>query len=854
MTRFFYDRNIFQTVKHGFTLPDAKEHYAPDLEIEPIHTRINLSVDPWQKSAAGFCDITLRGNVAGGQTLALDAMNFENLTVAALDSPVVSHRYDGSKIYLFWTKPFAADECRQIRVGYTVIEPVTGIVFSTPTNDQPDAPILAASDNESERGRYWFPSVDFMTVRTTLEFFLTAQKELTILANGFLADEVENTDGTKTAHWKLDYPCPSYLVCFAIGNFNRYDDETVDGIAIRYFADKSYRSEDIQRTFAKTPDMLRWLPKKLGIPFPFPKYYQVAVREIGGAMENISLVSWDDQFLQDELYAGEIGYRTDLVNIHEMTHSYFGDAVVSRDFAHVWLKESWATYMESVWLEDHFGKDAKDWQIYHEKLEYLSEADETYIRPIVTRRYDSSWSMFDRHLYPGGAIRLNMLREKLGDDKFWAGVQDYLRQNMGSTTETVDFVRAMENASGKNLGKWFDQWFHGLGYPKLKIEYCYHDQAAEATFIIEQTQVEKEKNIGLFDLDLEILWRDKQGVDHLETVRVSEARHVLVKKMDDPEFILIDPAQKIVATFEFNPGDVKLLSALHQATSILGQIQAISELAKTGKRANIQAVEKFWSKSLYWGIRIHIFRELAKVHNEFAINALSRLLKIEDHSMVLEHAAIACGQQRDPVLRAALLAKLETKNLLYKALAAILVSIGKQNQADDLELLSNYTGDDSWRRIVSVGAWTGIGYLGSETGFEMLLENLTVNVKFFNEQVARVTALALSAAKMPDHSQQQAIDALIDLTRSNSPNVRISAARELATLHASRAIPVIQALKTRQANQDAPLLERLIQQINSGTKPGEEAIKARKQIEELESKLAKLETRLQEVEARNPSK
>lgn len=850
MTRFF-DQNMLKGDNNGFALPDAKDHYAPDLEIEPVHTIINLQVDPWQKSVAGYCDITLRGNVVGGQTLALDAMNFESLTVEALESPAVTHRYDGAKIHLFWTKPFKLRESRRIRVSYSVTEPITGIVFSAPTKAQSEAPILAASDNESERARYWFPSVDFLTVRTTLEFFLTAKKELTILANGLLQTEVENTDGTKTAHWKLDYPCPSYLVCFAIGNFNRYDDETVDGIAISYFADQSYRAEDIHRTFAKTPEMLRWLPKKLGIAFPFPKYFQVAAREIGGAMENISLVSWDDQYVQDEIYASEIGYRIDLINIHEMTHSYFGDAVVSRDFAHVWLKESWATYFESVWLEDHVGKNAKDWQMYQEKLEYLSEADGNYTRPIVTRRYDSSWSMFDRHLYPGGAIRLNMLRKKLGDDKFWAGVHDYLKQNMGATTETVDFVRAMEQASGKNLGKWFDQWFHGLGYPKLKVEYSYNDKSAEATFTIQQMQVDKDKNISLFDVDLEILWRDKQGVDHLETVAISEERHVLVKKMEDPEVILLDPEQKIVATFEFNPGDVKLRAALLQAKTILGQVQAISELAKSGKRANIRAVKKFWSEKRYWGIRVHIFRELAKVHNGFAIEALARLLKREDHSMVMEEAAIACGQQRDPALRAVLLDKLKTKNLPYKARAAILSSIGKQNNPDDLPLLKNYTRDDSWRRLVSIGAWTGIGYLGGNEGFEFILENLNRDIGYFNEPVARASALAVCAAKMPDHLQRTAIEALIDLTRHASPNVRKSAATQLANLRATRAIPVIQALKNCQANQDAPMLERLIQSIHSGTTPTDEAIKARKQIEELESKLAKMETRLQEVEARN---
>jgi aminopeptidase N len=64
-------------------------------------------------------------------------------------------------------------------------------------------------------------------------------------------------------------------------------------------------------------------------------------------MENISLVTWVDLFIQDEILASERKHVTDLVNVHEMSHTYFGDLLVIRHFEHAWLKESWATYMES---------------------------------------------------------------------------------------------------------------------------------------------------------------------------------------------------------------------------------------------------------------------------------------------------------------------------------------------------------------------------------------------------------------------------------------------------------------------------------------------------------------------------
>src|SRR5690606_36267358 len=138
-------------------------------------------------------------------------------------------------------------------------------------------------------------------------------------------------------------------------------------------------------------------------PFPYPKYYQFAARGIGGAMENISLVSWDDRFLLDETLEREERLLADVINVHEMAHSWFGDHVVCRDYADAWLKEGWATYMECCWYEHAYGPDDRDFDLYAHARAYFDEIDSEYKRSIVTRRYESSFDLFDRHLYPGAA-------------------------------------------------------------------------------------------------------------------------------------------------------------------------------------------------------------------------------------------------------------------------------------------------------------------------------------------------------------------------------------------------------------------------------------------------------------------
>src|SRR5690606_17858216 len=119
---------------------------------------------------------------------------------------------------------------RRLAIRYRCERPASGLFFSSPHSVDPEAAYFAATDHETERARHWLPTIDLPSVRPTLSFHLRAKAELTILANGLLESEQRHDDGTKTAHWRLDQPCPSYLTCFAIGDFVRLDDGECDGV------------------------------------------------------------------------------------------------------------------------------------------------------------------------------------------------------------------------------------------------------------------------------------------------------------------------------------------------------------------------------------------------------------------------------------------------------------------------------------------------------------------------------------------------------------------------------------------------------------------------------------------------
>jgi hypothetical protein len=54
--------------------------------------------------------------------------------------------------------------------------------------------------------------------------------------------------------------------------------------------------------------------------------------------------------------------------------------------------------MESVWLEQHRGEDEFRYEMLQNLNSYVSETN-SYVRPLVERRYDHSWDMYALALF-----------------------------------------------------------------------------------------------------------------------------------------------------------------------------------------------------------------------------------------------------------------------------------------------------------------------------------------------------------------------------------------------------------------------------------------------------------------------
>jgi aminopeptidase N len=108
-----------------------------------------------------------------------------------------------------------------------------------------------------------------------------------------------------------------------------------------------------------------------------------------------------------------------------------------------------------------------------------------------------------------------MLRNETGDEDFIKGIRLYYERFKNSNALSPDFMNAMEEASGKDLGRFFTQWLYVPGQPELKIL-----QKADKKSGITEISVEQEQDT-LFEFNLELLIKDSFG-EKVERVYVKD--------------------------------------------------------------------------------------------------------------------------------------------------------------------------------------------------------------------------------------------------------------------------------------------------------------------------------------------
>jgi aminopeptidase N len=294
----------------------------------------------------------------------------------------------------------------------------------------------------------WMVCIDDPADKATLTFRLVLPKNLTPVANGNFVSDRELPDKKRVSEWRQRVAIPTYIFGFAAGPFQVVK-EKKGKVELRYLA-TNYSADQVRRIFRDTPGMLEFFERRAGVEYADNMYTQVLAA--GGVEQEMSSFtalkeSYGKQLLDNE---------QDLwLAAHEFAHQWWGNMVTCRDWNHFWLNEGIATFMAAAYLEHRFGRavylrEIEQYRTNYEKVRFAGK-DKSLVFP--------DWlhpTREDRTLvYDKGAYVLHLLREEMGESKFWNGLRIFTRRHFGKSVVTSDFVAAMEEANGKSLERFF---------------------------------------------------------------------------------------------------------------------------------------------------------------------------------------------------------------------------------------------------------------------------------------------------------------------------------------------------------------------------------------------------------------
>jgi aminopeptidase N len=634
-----------QTRKAGgrtsFFVPGSTKHYAPDLPLRLEHIKIEVEVDPRVKGVKATTTQRVRVIAANQTWMKLDQIGLEIHEVKVAGKPA-EFAVEGNSLRVrigTETQTFKPGEAFEFSIRHEARDPKRGMYFTGPDKDYPDKPYQVWVQGQDEDNRHWFPTFDYPNQKATSEVIATVPTGFTAVSNGALLSK--KAEGGKTVfHYRLGTPHVTYLITLAVGEFVEWADKGPHDLPVQYFVAPG-REEDGRRAFSNTPKMIAAYESKIGVPYAYEKYSQVAVQDfIFGGMENTSATTQTDLTLHDG--RAHLDFRSDGLVSHELAHQWFGDLLTCRDWSHGWLNEGFATFMERVWVEnnptDFGGADEAKYYQYQDLKEYLAEDSGSYRRPVVCNTYLEPIDLFDAHLYQKGGLILNLIRATLGEEQFWEAVKLYVSRHKGGSVETLDLIRAIEDATGRNLRRFFDEWIFGAGYPEFELSYQWHEDKKFAELVIEQKQTGGESSVTkdgatthLFHLSPLIELTLEGGKKVSRRIEIGEARdRVFLPAESKPLMVRFDVGGTIPKALKFPRPKEMLIYQLKNDTDSLGRIEAAQELSKI-QEADVQAALAEAVKSdPFWGVQAEVAQVLADRRTPEARDALVAALTVKN--------------------------------------------------------------------------------------------------------------------------------------------------------------------------------------------------------------------------------
>lgn len=459
----------------ALTLGTGGQMPAEEAAVTIEHVDLRVKVIPERKAIEGDAALTLLAKSALPRiVLDLDRnLPISSLTVDGQALPASAWSNPEGRLTITPPQPIAAGARTVVRIRYAGVPHVAekapwdgGFVWKTaPTGE----PWIATAVQGDGCDLFW-PCIDFPTGEPLLvDFYVTFPAPLSAPAGGVLIGVTEQ-DGWRTFHWRQKQP-DTYAIALNIGPYVKLEDtyrsRFGDSFPIEYWHLKSDDPAKAKALFAEFAPTLDFFEAMIG-PYPFRSEKLGVVETPHLGMEHQTMNAYGNDYAKDV-------YGYDWLFQHELSHEWFGNQVTNLDWDDMWIHEGLGSYMQPLYS-----------QWLHGDMEYMARLNDMRAKinnrfPIVAGRVMSEDDVYKDTAGPGidiyykGANVMHTLRALIGDEAFFKAVRllvygrvDPKPGNFAPRyADTKDFIRDVNDVTGKDYQWFFDAYFYQAKLPEL---------------------------------------------------------------------------------------------------------------------------------------------------------------------------------------------------------------------------------------------------------------------------------------------------------------------------------------------------------------------------------------------------
>lgn len=413
----------------------------------------------------------------------------------------------------------------------------------------------AFADHFPNRAQQWLPVVDHPSDKATVEWVVRAPSSHRVIANGNRIEESPESGaagqaGMTVTRWRSVQPLYTAVMVIGVAPFATWElGRTACSLSeLPGCVDQSvWITPDVRDympgPFAKVGEMVSLFARMVG-PFPYEKLAHVQSSTRYGGMENASAI-----FYADGIYRRRS--MSEGLLAHEIAHQWFGDAVTTKEWPHVWLSEGFATYFAELWTENTQGDSAFRAAMDRMRTTALRNPI-SQRKAIVDRTLNDVSQVLNSNVYQKAGFVLHMLRAEVGDSAFFRGVRSYYMAHRHGNALTSDLQAKLEASSGKKLDWFFSQWLDRPGAPDVEINWRWEGVRRQIVLTVSQKGPAEPYRLNL-SMDV----TDSKGTVHRVRTTIPASRvstqQVPLRLDGEATAVSVDPDVTFLGTLTARP-------------------------------------------------------------------------------------------------------------------------------------------------------------------------------------------------------------------------------------------------------------------------------------------------------------